>query len=148
MAEIPDPNAAAFPTLDDAQMSRLAPFGVEVRAKAGDILFDQGDSSHGVFVVREGSIEIISVSNGNHGVIRVLGRGSFTGEVNQLSGRRSLVRCRAREASALLEISRANLQRVMQTDAALGEIFLSAFMLRRVYLIANSVGDAVLIGSN
>ena len=148
MAEIPDPNAAAFPTLDDAQMSRLAPFGVEVRAKAGDILFDQGDASHGVFVVREGSIEIISVSNGNHGVIRVLGRGSFTGEVNQLSGRRSLVRCRAREASTLLEISRANLQRVMQTDAALGEIFLSAFMLRRVYLIANSVGDAVLIGSN
>ena len=75
-------------------------------------------------------------------------RGDFTGEVNQLSGRRSLVRCRAREASTLLEIERANLQRMMQTDAALGEIFLTAFILRRVYLIAHSVGDAVLIGSN
>ncbi len=29
-----------------------------------------------------------------------------------------------------------------------GEIFLRAFLLRRVYLIANSVGDAVLIGSS
>jgi len=31
---------------------------------------------------------------------------------------------------------------------ALGEIFLRAFVLRRVYLIANNVGDAVLIGSS
>ena len=30
----------------------------------------------------------------------------------------------------------------------LGEIFLNAFLLRRVYLISDSIGDAVLIGSN
>jgi thioredoxin reductase (NADPH) len=36
----------------------------------------------------------------------------------------------------------------MQTDATLGELFLTAFISRRVYLIANSVGDAVLIGSS
>jgi thioredoxin reductase (NADPH) len=58
------------------------------------------------------------------------------------------VRLRAREAGALLEINRANLRHIMQTDAALGEIFLNAFLLRRVYLIAHSVGDAVLIGSS
>src|SRR5450631_926156 len=148
MAETLDPNAAAFPKLDDAQILRLAAFGVELRAQAGEILFDQGDSSRGVFVVLNGGIEIIGVSNGAEAVLRVLGRGDFTGEVNQLSGRRSLVRCRAREAGTVLEIHRANLQRMMQTDAALGEIFLSAFILRRVFLIANSVGDAVLIGSN
>ena len=78
----------------------------------------------------------------------MLQRGEFTGEVNQLSGRRSLVRCRAREASKLLEIARADLRRVMQTDAALGEVLLRAFLLRRVFLIAHSVGDAVLIGSS
>ena len=36
----------------------------------------------------------------------------------------------------------------MQTDVALGEIFLRAFLLRRAYLIDHSVGDALLIGSN
>jgi thioredoxin reductase (NADPH) len=36
----------------------------------------------------------------------------------------------------------------MQTDATLGEIFLKAFVLRRVHLISHSVGDAVLIGSS
>jgi thioredoxin reductase (NADPH) len=68
--------------------------------------------------------------------------------VNQLSGRRSLIRCRAHDDSRLLEISRANLQHIMQNDAALGEIFLRAFILRRVYLISHSLGDAVLIGSS
>jgi len=137
-----------FPTLDSAQIARLAPFGVEMRAPAGEILFDQGDISHGVFVVLEGSIEIISISNGAPAVMRVLGPGMFTGEVNQLSARRSLVQARAGEASRLLAIDRASLQRMMQTDASLGELFLTAFIQRRVYLIANSVGDAVLIGSN
>ena len=78
----------------------------------------------------------------------MLGPGTFTGEINQLSGRRSLVRCQALEASELLEIDRASLRRIMQSDAAIGEIFLRAFVMRRVYLIANSVGDAILIGSS
>jgi thioredoxin reductase (NADPH) len=75
-------------------------------------------------------------------------RGEFTGDVNLLSGRGTLIRARALEASTLLEIDRANLRHIMQTDAALGQIFLNAFLLRRVFLISNSVGDAVLIGSN
>jgi thioredoxin reductase (NADPH) len=148
MAETLNLDASAFPKLEDAQIERLAAFGTELQAAAGEILFDQGDATRGVFVVLNGSIEIIGVSNADESVIRVLSRGDFTGEVNQLSGRRSLVRCRAREASALLEIERGNLQRMMQTDAALGEIFLTAFIRRRVYLIAHSVGDAILIGSN
>src|SRR5437016_4359235 len=136
-----------FPLLDDAQIARLAAFGEQRRARAGEVLFDQGDASHGVFVVLDGSIELAGVSNGGEAALRVLESGAFTGEINQLPGRRSLVQCRAREASTLLEISRVNLRRIMQTDASLGEILLRAFLLRRVYLIAHSVGDAVLIGS-
>ena len=148
MPETPEINPAAFPTLDDAQIARLAPFGVERHAQAGEILFDQGDTDRGVFLVLDGSLEIIGVSNAHEAVLRTIGRGNFSGEVSLLSGRRALVRCRARVDSKVLEIQRANLQRMMQTDAALGEIFLTAFILRRLYLIDHSVGDAVLIGSN
>jgi thioredoxin reductase (NADPH) len=148
MPEPPEQDVAMFPTLDDAQVARLAALGDERHARPGEILFDQGDDHHGVFIVLAGSVEIVGVSSGDTPVLRVLSRGMFTGEVNQLSGRRSLVRCRAREDSTLLEIGRTNLRRIMQTDAALGEIFLRAFLLRRVFLIANSVGDAVLIGSS
>ena len=139
---------AMFPALTDAQIGRLSAFGKQRHVEAREIVFDQGDASRGVFVVLEGSIEVVNVSKDHEDALRVLQRGEFTGEVNQLSGRRSLVRCRAREASNLLEIARSDLRRVMQNDADLGEVLLRAFMLRRVYLIAHSVGDAVLIGSS
>jgi thioredoxin reductase (NADPH) len=148
MPETPQDTDPMFPVLDDAQTARLRAFGEERKVQPGEIVFDQGDENHGVFVVLDGSIELIGVSGSDESVIRTARRGSFTGEVNLLSGRRSLVRCRALEASSLLEIGRANLRRILQTDATLGEIFLRAFLLRRSYLIGHSVGDALLIGSN
>jgi thioredoxin reductase (NADPH) len=148
MAETPDQLNEMFPRLSEDQLARLASFGVHRSGQPGEILFNQGDEHHGVFIVISGSIEVIGVSGGNETVLRVLVPGTFTGEVNQLSGRRSLVRCRAREQSELLELTRQCLRKIMQTDVALGELFLRAFVQRRVYLIANSVGDAVLIGSS
>src|SRR5438270_9095155 len=112
-AEAPEQTDPMFPKLDEAQIARLKGFGEQRRAKAGEILFNQGDANHGVFVVLDGSIEIVGVSSDSDPVLRVLGSGLFTGEVNQLSGRRSLVLCRARESSTLLEIGRANLRQIM-----------------------------------
>jgi len=134
----PDPK---FPTLNDAQIARLTPLGETRRFQVGETVFDQGDEHHGVFLVLEGSIGFAAIA-------QVLTRGMFTGEVNQLSGRRSLIRCEARESSTVVEISRASLRQIIENDAELGEIFLRAFLLRRVFLIRNSVGDAVLIGSS
>jgi thioredoxin reductase (NADPH) len=139
---------AMFPRLDAAQIERLRSFGRERHARPEEVLFDRGDSAHGVFVVLSGSIELLGVSNGDYSVLRVLVPGTFTGEVNQLSGRRSLVRCQAREESTVLELGRNCLRKLMQTDVALGELFLRVFVMRRSYLIANSVGDALLIGSS
>jgi thioredoxin reductase (NADPH) len=146
--ENPEQLDAMFPKLDDTQIARLAPFGSRRRAAPGEVLFDQGDADHGVFVVFSGRVEIEGVADGGESILRVLVRGDFTGEIALLSGRRSLVRCRAQESSEVLEIGRQNLRRIMQTDAELGETFLRAFILRRVYLIAHSVGAAVLVGSS
>jgi thioredoxin reductase (NADPH) len=72
----------------------------------------------------------------------------FTGELSLLSGRRALVRIRAGEASELIEIEREALRGLVQTDSELSDIFLRAFILRRLELIARGIGDLVLIGSN
>src|SRR6202790_2584991 len=144
----PEQTEAMFPKLDDGQIARLASFGGQQDVQAHEVILEPGDLHHGIFVVLSGSMEVIRVSGGDETVLHVLGPGEFTGDVNLLSGRGTLIRCRAVEASTLLEIDRANLRHIMQTDAALGEIFLNAFLLRRVYLISNSIGDAVLIGSN
>jgi thioredoxin reductase (NADPH) len=72
----------------------------------------------------------------------------FTGELSLLSGRRALVRISAGEASELIEIEREALRGLVQTDSELSDIFLRAFILRRLELIARGIGDLVLIGSN
>jgi thioredoxin reductase (NADPH) len=74
--------------------------------------------------------------------------GEFTGELDMLMGRRSLVRARAVTACQLLELPLENLRRIVQTDAELSEIFLRAFLLRRAYLVEHSVSDLLLIGSS
>jgi len=99
-----------FPKLDDEQIARLTQLGETRHVEAGEILYDQGDDHHGVFLVLDGSLEVAAIS-------QVLTRGMFTGEVNQLSGRRSLVQCKAREASTVVEISRANLRHIIENDA-------------------------------
>jgi thioredoxin reductase (NADPH) len=148
MPELIDSLDPMFPRLDDAQMTRLAAFGRQSQVPAGTVIVEQGDAQHGLFLVLAGSLELLNQAGGDGQVLHVLGRGEFTGEVNMLSGRRTLVRLRTREASTLLEIPRPDLRRIMQMDVALGEIFLNAFIARRVYMVAHSVGDAVLIGSS
>jgi thioredoxin reductase (NADPH) len=144
----PEQIEAMFPKLNDSQLAGLAAFGQQRDVQPHGVILERGDLHHGIFVVLSGRIEVLRVSAEGETVLHTLDRGEFTGDVNLLSGRGTLIRARALEASTLLEIDRANLRHIMQTDAALGEIFLKAFVLRRVFLISNSVGDAVLIGSN
>jgi thioredoxin reductase (NADPH) len=47
----------------------------------------------------------------------------------------------------LIELSREHLLALVQTDPELSEIFMRAFILRRVELIASGISDVVLIGS-
>jgi len=137
-----------FPKLGAAEIARLAPFARERKTSANEILFDLGDTDVSVFVVLDGSIEILSVSGDSETPIVTNDPGEFTGEVNLLSGRPSLVRGRTPRPSRLLEINRANLRRIVQTDPGLSELFLRPYMLRRAHLVTSGTGDAVLIGSS
>jgi thioredoxin reductase (NADPH) len=148
----PTPADTRFPRLTDQQLALLESHGARRTFRAGDILVDQGQETPSVFVVLEGLIEGIAVDTKEgtpqERTISTLDRGAFTGEITQLSGRRSLVRTRATEDCVVFEIPQPEMQRIIQTDAQLGELFLKTFLLRRIYLIENSVGDALLIGSS
>src|SRR5262249_25514768 len=81
-------------------------------------------------------------------VFAICGSGMFTGELNLLSGRRALARIRAAEPSELIEIEREALLSLVQTDSELSDIFLRAFILRRLELITHAIADLILIGSS
>src|SRR4030095_3387415 len=81
-------------------------------------------------------------------LVAICNPGMFTGELSVLMGRRGLVRIRAAEKSELFEIDRKALQALVETDSEISDIFLRAYILRRLELIALEVGDIVLVGSS
>ncbi|MEO8078493.1 MAG: FAD-dependent oxidoreductase, partial [Acidobacteriota bacterium] len=106
-----------------------------------------GDHIVPFFAVTAGQIEIVRPGRTTDTLVTVHKPGEFTGEVNMLSGRRSLVRARALEASEVIELQRDRLLALVQTDSEIGEVLMRAFILRRVALVANGIGDVILIGS-
>ena len=145
--DTPEQHALLFPKLSDAHLAEMRRTSIVRQTKRAEILFDRETQRPGVFIVISGSIEIVGVVNSTEAVLSVLGPGEFTGELTQLSERRTLVSCRVLESGDVLEVTRDALRLTMQTDAVIGNILLSAFVQRRTYLIANAVGGAVLIGS-
>src|SRR4029078_6032898 len=71
----------------------------------------------------------------------------FTGEINMLSARRSLVRARAAADGAVISVDREDLRTLVQRDSELSEILMRAFILRRVALANLPTNDLVLLGS-
>src|SRR6266404_1390006 len=137
-----------FPRLSAEQIERLSRCGERRHVSRGTILFDQGDTLRNFHVIISGEMEVVHPVDGREEPITVHSPGEFTGETTMLTGRRTLVRGRMREDGELLVMTPDALRKVVQSDAELSEIFLRAFILRRVALIANSGGDAILIGSS
>ncbi len=136
-----------FPKLTPAQIGRIATHGRTRSVQSGDVLIEQGDTSVPFFVVITGEVEIVRPFGTHETLITIHSDGEFTGEVNMLSGRRSLVRARATKPSEVIELDHQDLIGLVQTDADLSDILMRAFILRRVELIAAGVGDLILIGS-
>ena len=136
-----------FPKLTPAQIRRVAAHGHMRTVERGEVLVEQGDTSVPFFVVITGELEIVRPYGSYETLVTVHDSGQFTGEVNTLSGRRSLVQMRATNPGKVIELDHQHMLTLVQTDAELGEILMRAFILRRVELIAAGVGDIVLIGS-
>lgn len=144
VSERPDP---MFPRLTGAQIARLLPVGRRRRVAAGEVVYERGSVKRAFYVLLEGRVEIASPSRVGEERLAIHEAGEFTGEVDMISGRQSLVRATALDATELLEIDLADLRRIVQTDAELSELFLRAFVLRRAHLVANTLGGVVLVGS-
>lgn len=141
------PSEQVFPRLTPAQVARVAQHGRMRAVGRGEVLLAAGDPSTRMFVVTAGQVEIIRVGADVEQLVASLGAGQFTGEMNLLSGRRGMALIRASEPGEVIEVDREKLLALVQTDAELSENFMRAFILRRVELVAQGIGDVVLVGS-
>lgn len=135
-----------YPTLTPAQLDRIAPHGRRRDVAQGEVLVQAGENATRVFVVLAGRIDVVRPSAAEEVVVS-FGPGTFTGEATMLTGRRGLAQIRAGVDGEVIEVARDDLMTLIQTDAELSAIFMRAFILRRVELIARNVSDVVLLGS-
>lgn len=140
-------NREMFPTLNRAEIDRIAIHGKFRAVRRGEVLVEQGQETSHFFVVLSGNLDILQSYDGNERVIATHHPGQFFGDVHLLSGRRSIVRARMADDGEVLELTREALQEIVQNDSALSEILMRAFILRRVELLTGGIGDVALVGS-
>src|SRR5918994_572722 len=136
-----------FPKLTPEQINRTAAYGLTRSVQSGEVLIEQGETSAPFFVVITGEVEIVRPFDDRETLVTVHSYREFTGEVNMLSGRRSIFRARATKPGKVIELDHQQMQTLVQTDAEISDILMRAFIQRRVELIAAGVGDIILIGS-
>jgi thioredoxin reductase (NADPH) len=139
--------ALMFPTLTPSHVERIAAHGTVRPIARGNVLIEAGDAVVPFFVICSGEIEIVQPSGLGDTLVAVHGPGQFTGEGNMLLGRRALMRAVVSQPGEVIELTREQLLTLVQTDADVSEILMRAFIYRRVELIAQGMGDVMLIGS-
>ena len=142
-----DARTQAFPVLSTTQINRLRPGGKLRKVEPGEILFQPDDTGVPFFVLLSGGMEIVQPDLTGERPIVTHGPGQFTGEITMISGQRCLVRGRVTQAGEFLEISGDGLRSIVAKDAELSEIFIRAFILRRLALISHGLGNVILMGS-
>jgi thioredoxin reductase (NADPH) len=133
--------------LTEAQISRARSYGKVRKVEKGEILFQPGDTTVPFFILLSGSLEIVQPDLTGERPITTHHPRSFTGELSMISGQRCLVSGRVSESGEFLEISPDGLRLLVGRDAELSEIVMRAFILRRLALITNQLGNVILMGS-
>ncbi len=142
-----DAHTQAFPMLTPNQINRVRALGSVKRLAAGDILFKPGDTNVPLFLLLSGAVEVVQPDLSGERSIAKHGPGEFTGEMTMISGQRCLVLGRVTEAGDFVEVSPEGLRTLIARDAELNEIFMRAFILRRVELIRRGSGSVFILGS-
>lgn len=137
-----------YPTLTDAEIDRMRPFGTVQHYHDGELLFATGQRGIGMFVILTGKVAIMRHSGlGHTSPIVEQGPGQFLAELAQLSDRPALVDGRAVGDVEALELSPDRLRAFVIADATLGERIMRALILRRVYLLETQCVGPILVGA-
>ncbi len=142
-----DASTQAFPVLTAAQIDRVLPIGKVRQVQRGEILFEPGDTNVPFFVLLSGAMEIVQPDLAGERLVATHALGEFTGEMTMISGHRCLVLGRTTEPGEFLELTGDGLRSLIAKDAELSEIFMRAFILRRLELIRRGQGNFILMGS-
>jgi len=137
----------AFPYLTEEMVTRLHGFGHKETFDAGVDLWTRGEREVDMFVVLDGVVDVYAQGeNGERKVIATLHEKQFSGELDLLSSRQTLVNGCTATACALLRIPRTELQRLLRSEGDIANLILQATIWRRLGIVARSSASIILLG--
>ena len=137
----------AYPKLTESQLNTLEKFAVLKTYRDGEILFKAGASTFNFFVIKTGKIEICEDFNNRKKIVIVHESREFTGEINLVSKKPSLVTAVAKGDCQVYEISADNFKQIINKFPKLGDCILQAFLSRRELLESSEFTGLEVVGS-
>ena len=137
----------AYPKLTESQLNTLDKFAVLKTYRDGEILFKAGASTFSFFVIKTGKIEICEDFNNRKKIVIVHESREFTGEINLVSKKPSLVTAVAKGDCQVYEISADNFKQIINKFPKLGDCILQAFLSRRELLESSEFTGLEVVGS-
>ena len=128
-------------------IARIAARGVTRQTTCGDVLIEGGQTNVPFFVVKSGEIEVIRPSDLGDVLIATVHAEQFTGDISMILGRPALMRLRVSQSGEVVQLTRDQMHALIQADAEMSEVLMKALIYRRIELVAQGIGDALLIGS-
>jgi CRP/FNR family transcriptional regulator len=130
-----------FRSLPAAEVSRLAARCTPRTLGPGQLVFEEGQPAHGLFVVAEGAVEVRQISfRGREQVFHTEGPGATLGEAPLLDGGGYIASAVAREPARVLFLPRAELVRLCHRRPEVA-LAIAATLARRVRRFAELAGD-------
>lgn len=127
----------AYPVLSDAELAEVKGFGECCSFAENQALFSAGDYPFNSHVILSGSVRIIDISTGERVVFVRYGRGYFTGDIDLLTRRPSVVSCEAETAVEAVRLTPPQLREMFTWRPEIGEKFWRSFQHRRELLLVS-----------
>jgi thioredoxin reductase (NADPH) len=135
------------PVLTEQQIARIRALSVTREVVADEVLYEPNDATPPVYVVLSGAISIYAGGSGDVQLVTTYTPGQFSGELLMITGRPSMYTCRVKESGALLELQARDLRSLIAKDTELSDIFMQAFLARRLSLKDAGHGNVMILGS-
>src|SRR5438309_5344375 len=127
-----DTEAAAFPKLDDYQLSLLEPLGQRRVLKRGDTIFKAGQRDFGLTILLRGELEAFEQRDDTEQILATARPRDFLGDVSMLQGTSALATVRVTSDEAeTLHVPADELRRALAEIPAVSTTIVNALIMRR-----------------
>lgn len=136
----------AYPHLNKAELEEVAPFGERCVFAENEPLVSAGDYPFNSFLILSGGVRAVDISTGQRVIFIRYGAGHFTGDIDLLTRRPSLVSVEAETTVQAVRLTPKQLRNLFIRRPQLGEKFWKSYQRRRELLLTSKFRGLTVYG--